>query len=150
MDTGADVVDYLFVQNAAKVSLKDGVLRMKGVSPDTLYFSDRPERIVGRVATAEFVEHWATGNDSFESDPPNAVLTVLHEPEPQDVVVVLRQPRLEGDDLVYDVEVLDGAKTASGEDSALFIDVIGRPLTPMSFAGVARRQRRRDYRRIYR
>ena len=67
--------------------------------------------------------------------------------EPQDVVVVLRNPRLDGADLVYDVDVLDGKKTASGKASALFIDVIGRPLTPLSVAGVARRSARRTVRR---
>ena len=35
--------------------MKDGVLTMKGVTADTLYFSDRPERITGRVTTQKFV-----------------------------------------------------------------------------------------------
>ncbi len=143
------LVDYLFVQNSKAVSLKDGVLTMKGVQSDTLYFSDRPDRIVGRMSTNEFADTWAKGHDSFKSDPPNAVLSVMEDPEPQDIVVVLRDPRLEGDNLVYDVEVLEENKSVSGETSALFIDVIGRPLTPVSFAGAARRSRRRAYRRRY-
>jgi hypothetical protein len=144
---GEMIVEYLFVQNAQKVSLKDDVLTMKGVTHDTLYFSDRPDRIVGRVTTKEFVDTWAKGHDSFKKDPPNAVLSVLHHPEPQDITVVLKNPRLEGDNLVYDVEVLDGGKAASGEQCALFIDLIGRPLTPLSYAGVARRTSRRVVRR---
>ena len=36
-------------------SLKDGVLTMKRVTADTVYFSDRPERITGRVTTQKFV-----------------------------------------------------------------------------------------------
>jgi hypothetical protein len=143
-------VEYLFVQNAQKVSLKDGVLTLKGITPNTLYFSDRPDRIVGRVTTKEFVGAWTQGHDSFQNDPPNAVLSVLHQPEPQDTTVVLKHPRLESDNLIYDVEVLDGGKAASGEQCSLFIDVIGRPLTPLSFAGVARRTRRRTVRRIVR
>jgi hypothetical protein len=67
-----------------------------------------------------------------------------------EVVVVLKRPRLAGGDLVYDVEVLDGAKTLDGGASTLFIDVIGRPLTPMSYAGVARRTSRRTARRVTR
>ncbi len=50
-DDDAKIVDYLFVQNAQAVSLKDGVLTLKGIGGDTLYFSDRPDRIVGRVTT---------------------------------------------------------------------------------------------------
>ncbi len=143
-------VEYLFVQNAQEVSLKDSVLTMKGIASDTLYFSDRPDRIVGRVTTQEFVDTWAQGHESFKKDPPNAVLSVHHGSEPQDIVVELRKPRLEGDDLVYDVEVLDGEKAASGGVSALFIDTIGRPATPMSYAGMARRTSRRTARRVSR
>ena len=145
-----EMVEFLFVQNAEGVSLKDGHLRLKGVAPDTLYFSDRPDRIVGRVTTKEYVDHWSVGGNSFADDPPNAVLSIQQEPEPKDIVVVLRSPRLDGADLVYEVEVLDGEKAATGEASALFIDVIGRPLTPLSVAGVRRRTRRRTRRRVER
>ena len=52
------------------------------------------------------------------------------------------------DDLLYDVEVLDGASEAGGLATSVFIDVIGRPLTPVSVAGVARRSSRRTVRRV--
>jgi hypothetical protein len=144
------MVDYLFVQHAEGVTIDNGFLRLKDVAIETLYFSDRPERIVGRVTTQEFVDHWSTGDDSFKEDPPNAVVSILHHPEPQDVVVVLSEPELEKNDLVYNVEILDGNSAASGEASALFIDVIGRPLTPLSFAGMSRRTSRRTARRVSR
>jgi len=57
-------------------------------------------------------------------------------------------PRLEGAALTYDVQVLEGNETAAGESSAVFIDVIGRPLTPLSVAGSRRRVRRRTRRRV--
>jgi hypothetical protein len=143
-------VEYLFVQSAPKVSLKDGVLTLKGVNSSTLFFSDRPDRIVGHVPTAKFVAHWGEGNDSFEADPPNAALSILGDKEPQQLVVELKSPRLEDGNLIYDVVVLDGDKTASGDECSLFIDVIGRPLTPLSFAGGARRVARRTTRRVIR
>ena len=135
--------EFLLVQNAESVILEDGQLRLVGVSPNTLYFSDRPDRIVGRLMTQEYVDYWGHGENSFESDPPNAVLSILDTPEPQDIVVVLREPRLEGEDLVYNVEVLDGNSIATGGPSSLFIDVVGMPLTPVSVAGVSRRVVRR-------
>jgi hypothetical protein len=150
MDENEKVVNYLFVQNALDVSLKGNVLTLKGVANDTLYFSDRPDRIVGRVTTEEFVNTWTQGHDSFKKDPPNAALSIMHGSETQDIVVVLHKPRLNGNDLVYDVEVLDGNKTVSGGAGALFIDEVGRPLTPMSYAGVARRTSRRTTRRVER
>jgi hypothetical protein len=141
-------VDYLFVQNAEAVSLSDGVLNLRGVNASTIFFSDRPERIVGHTPTDEFVAQWGYGgDDSFAADPPNAALSILNGVEPQDIVVTLSNPRLGDGDLRYDVVVLEGNAAATGEASSLFIDVIGRPLTPLSVAGVRRRTRRRMRRR---
>jgi hypothetical protein len=56
---------------------------------------------------------------------------------------VLKTPKLEGDRLTFDVDVLEGDLTGADGPAAVFIDIIGRPLTPMSGAGVARRSARR-------
>ena len=63
-----------------------------------------------------------------------------------DVVVELMDPHLHGSTLTYKVEILDGEMPAVGGPNSLFIDVIGRPLSPVSVAGVNRRDRRRDRR----
>ena len=143
----SDEVQYLFVHGAKAGSISDGVLRLGGVSPSTIYFSDRPERIAGHLTTEEFVANWGEGDDSFESNPPNATLSILTGPEPQEIVVVLTNPRLEDGDLIYNVDILEGAASATGGECSLFIDVIGRPLTPLSYAGAARRTTRRVVRR---
>ena len=143
----SEEVEFLLVQNADSVVLNDGQLRMKNIATTTLYFSDRPDRIVGRIATQKYVDHWSVGDNNFAADPPNAVVSVLNGGEPEDITVVLTQPRLEGVDLVYNVEVLDGTSSFVGGAAALFIDVVGRPLTPVSVAGVARRTTRRTVRR---
>jgi hypothetical protein len=147
-DTETDAgPQYLFVQNAEAVDLADGVLTLKNVSASTLYFSDRPVRIAGHTPTDEFIGQWGHGgDDSFAADPPNAALSILNGSEPEDIIVTLSNPRLEGRNLSYDVVVLEGSSSASGTVSALFIDEIGRPLTPISVAGVRRRERRRDRR----
>jgi hypothetical protein len=44
----------------------------------------------------------------------------------------------------YTVEILDGEMPASGGLNSLFIDAIGRPLSPVSVCGVRRRERRRN------
>ena len=137
------MADFLFVQNARGISYADGKLTLKGVNPAAVMFSDRPERIVGRVTTKDFVDNWASGDDSFKTDPPNAVLTADNGSAAEEVTLVLKSPRLEVDALVYDVDVLNGSDTLSGEWASLFIDLIGRPLTPLSYAGVARRTTRR-------
>ena len=90
------------------------------------------------------------GPNSFAEDPPNAVLsfTEADAQAPSDVVVVLRDPQLAQPDLGYSVEVLDGEMPAIAGPCTLFIDPLGRPLTPVSIAGVRRRGRRRERRRF--
>ena len=53
--------------------------------------------------------------------------------------MVLKNPKLEGDKLTFSVQTLEGDLNGGDGGAALFIDIIGRPFTPMSFAGVARR-----------
>jgi hypothetical protein len=52
-------------------------LTSNGVSPVTVMFSDRPERIAANMRAAEFVPFWSKGKDSFLSDPPNADISIL-------------------------------------------------------------------------
>ena len=57
--------------------------------------------------------------------------------------LMTHRPALSGDDLTYDARILEGTPPANGGACALFIDIIGMPATPMSYAGVARRAWRR-------
>jgi hypothetical protein len=99
------------------------VLTLRDVSPVTVFFSDRPKRIVGHVRNDLFFKKWTEGNNSFKNDPPNAVLSVLSDNmPPTETVVVLQNPRLDGKTLTYDVRALKGALPPSGVDGTLFID----------------------------
>lgn len=138
-------IEFLFVQGGDAVSLADGVLTIKGANKATLFFADRPDRVAGHMPTEEFVASWGKGENSFASNPPNADLSIFTDDGTQEIVVVLKEPRFEGDDLIYNVEVLDGDATATGGACSLFIDIIGMPLTPVSYAGVARRTTRRAF-----
>jgi hypothetical protein len=138
------IAQLLFVQNAAgvEVSAQGRTLTLKGLGPTTLFFSDRPVRIAGHYRTEEYLQFWKNGPDSFLKDPPNATLSVFEKDKDEltDVVVTLRNPRVSGNDITYDVTVISGAMPATGVGPAsLFIDIIGMPFTPLSFAGVARR-----------
>jgi len=137
--------DFLFVQTAKGMRFDQATdtLTLEGVSPVTVFFSDRPERIAGNMKTAAFVPFWSTGKNSFLSDPPNADISIVKGHSLQQTVAVLQNPVLQGDSLVYTIKVLQGDMPDSGDDVSLFIDVIGMPLTPLSYAGVARRTYRR-------
>jgi hypothetical protein len=137
--------NFLFVQTATGMAFDadQNRLTLNGVSPVTLFFSDRPERIAGNMTTERFVPFWSEGKDSFLSDPPNADVSIVEDGELRQTVVVLRDPVLEGEDLSYTVDSLEGDMPASGAEVSVFIDVIGMPLTPVSFAGARRRAYRR-------
>jgi hypothetical protein len=108
-------------------------------------FADRPVRAAGHLPTAALLEEWTTGD--FAKDAPNATASVLSKdgPSAHDVVIELRSPHLEGDQLTFDVRVLEGDLTGADGPAAVFVDIIGLPFTPLSFAGVARRTARRAY-----
>lgn len=144
-EEGPKEADFLFVQSAKAMTFDKAAnkLTLTGVSPATLFFSDRPERIAGNMKTTAFVPFWSKGKDSFLSDPPNADISILEDDKLQQIVVVLKDPVLSGDDLTYTVKVLEGEMPAKGADVSVFIDVIGMPRTPLSYAGVARRAYRR-------
>ena len=140
--------EFLFVQNAKDVTFDKGTMTLHGVNPVTVCFTDRPERIAGHMPTAKMIPMWSEGKDSFLHDPPNATLSLVGETngnKVSDVVMVLRNPRMSGSDLTYDVRVLEGTPPAQGSDCSLFIDIIGMPLTPYSYAGAARRAYRNGY-----
>jgi hypothetical protein len=149
--TAADAVilEEMFVQIARTVTSDQTTLTLQDVSPSTLYFSDRPERVVGHMTTAQFVEQWTEGPNSFFEDPPNAVLSYVDSGAdvPSDAVVVLRNPVASENSLTYSIEVLEGVVPAESGAVTLFIDPLGRPLSPVSLAGMNRRDRRRDRRR---
>ena len=137
--------DFLFVQTAKAMAFDadQNRLTLSDVGPVTLFFSDRPERIAGNMRTADFIPFWSEGTDSFLSDPPNADVSILEDGKLLQTVAVLRDPVLEGDDLHYTVQIVDGDMPVLGQDVSVFIDVIGMPRTPLSFAGVDRRAFRR-------
>jgi len=142
----SDEFEALFVQSAREMTSGDGAVTLHDLAPSTLMFSDRPERIVGHLTTKQFVEGWDHGENSFLEDPPNAVLSFLGgngEQAPEDVVMTLTNPRFEREQLTYDIDVLDGRLPATTGPCSLFIDPIGRPLSPVSVMGVRRRSRRR-------
>ena len=136
-----EVVPSLFVINSKGATLQNGKLILTGVAPNAIVFADRPVRSAGHDLTSRIVEDWGSGSDNFAKDPPNATVSAFQKDGNgvRDAVVVLKNPKLEGDNLAFDVDVLEGDIKGADGAAAVFIDIIGHPFTPMSFAGVARR-----------
>ncbi len=138
----AKVEPALIVMNAAGAILADTKLTLTGVAPSAIIFADRPQRAAGHARTVDLLEEWGSAADaSFAKDPPNATVSAFNKDGSvtRDAVVVLKNPSLEGDKLTFDVQVLEGDLKGADGPASVFIDIIGLPFTPLSFAGVARR-----------
>ena len=133
-----------FVQSAKSVEFDagSGILTLKDVSPVMIWFTDRPQHLAGHETVQEFVGTWDKGKDSFAVNPPNATLSIFRGDHVLDAVVVLSDPRLNGNDLAYHVDILEGQIPATAGISTLFIDSAVRR--------VARRTSRRTARRVER
>ena len=123
-------VELLFVQNATGVEYDKakGTLRLKNIARSTLFFTDRPVRMAGHYHTRdEFLPLWSEGPDSFAKNPPNATLSILEvgKADLQNAVINLKNPRMQGKDLLYDIAVIEGTVPQKAGDAVLFIDILG-------------------------
>ena len=122
------VVPSMIVLNAKGAKLGGGKLVLEGVSPNAIIFADRPVRSAGHALTAHLLEEWS-GSDSFAKMPPNATVSVLMKGKAAvvDAVVVLKSPKLEGDKLTFDVDVLEGDLAGGDGAASVFMDIINLP-----------------------
>lgn len=114
----------LIVVNARGAKLQGQTLTLEGVSPNAVFFTTRPARGVGHILTPDMVDIWKTG--SFAKDPPNATVSVFQKDGSgvSDIVAVLKAPKLDGDKLTFDVQVLEGSLANSDGPASVFIDTI--------------------------
>jgi hypothetical protein len=122
-------VQLMFVQSAESLKADDKTLRLVNVSPQTIYFSDRPQRVAGHLTMPAYLEEWtaAAGPNNFAKDPPNATLSVYEAGQRTNtlVVVTISQPVVEGKDIVYRYRLVEGKMPTAGGATSLFIDWIG-------------------------
>jgi hypothetical protein len=108
-----DKTEFLFVQSfeSGEIAPKDGADGMYTVTlqhglGQTLYFSDRPERIVGATPTQQFLD----GFDFSSNNPPNAALVIGSDDGETDIAVIeLTNPTYDeaSSTATYDVSVLE-------------------------------------------
>ena len=135
----ATVLPSLIVFNSRGATLQGGKLVLAGVTPNGIIFADRPARSAGHDLTAHIVGDWSKGSDNFTKDPPNATVSAFRKGGlgVKDAVVVLKNPKLEGDQLTFDVDVLEGDLQGADGAAAVFIDILGLRYPPAAFMGVA-------------
>ena len=75
------------------------------------------------IATVKYLKQWDRGGKgSFKTEPPNAGLTSLVDGKLHTASVELKEPRLKGTTLTYQVKVLEGQLPKAAGPSSLFID----------------------------
>jgi hypothetical protein len=127
----SEAPQFMFVQSAEdiKADPATSTFRLVKVNQQTLYFTDRPQRIAGHIKMDDYLKEWTAkaGKDNFAVDPPNATLSVYEPGKPENTLVVVKitNPVVEGADIVYTYKILNGTMPTSGGASTLFIDWIG-------------------------
>jgi ABC-type Fe3+-hydroxamate transport system substrate-binding protein len=128
-------VTFLFIQGAQSGSLSEvnattSTLELSDVSDKTIMFSDRPNRIVASIDTADFIGNWSTGANSFAADPPNVALVVDDDEveQRQDLAVIeLFNPVYDSEANTLKYDIIAENATSIGlpsefEQSTLVID----------------------------
>ena len=140
-----ETCDMLFVQDAKAMVFDGSRLTLKGANPNIIFFCDRPVRTAGHMTRDAFMKLVTEGKNSFADNPPNAAVSIVGaKGEVTEAVVTLsKRPSVRGNDMVFPIKVIEGKLPDTGETVIMFIDPIGRPMSPTSVAGAHRRHRRR-------
>ena len=118
---------FMFVLSAKEAQLKPGkdgntLLVIKKSDVDqTIEFSDRPYRIVKYKAGGQLLKDWKAGTNSFENDPPNAVLSAANL-QPQ--VVVMQEIHVDSDLLTIHLAGMNLHNSFTAEAIVITIDAI--------------------------
>jgi len=147
-----ETCDMLFVQDAKAMTFDGNRLTLKEANPNIIFFCDRPVRTAGHLTRDAFMKLVTEGENSFADNPPNAAVSIIDaKGEVTEVVVTLsKRPLVSANDMVFPIKVLEGELPNAGETVIMFIDPIGRPMSPTSVAGAHRRHRRRAVRHVVR
>ncbi|MEX0385887.1 hypothetical protein [Spiribacter onubensis] len=132
-----DRAEWLFVQSADGAEVVDGTTLAIPLEREIFAFTERPYRRHHYLNAHEFAALWSEGKDSFEADPPNAVMTwvvdgEVHEAEFELVDVATAN---HGRVIVYEVD--SEAGTSVPEEArhvSLFVDGFSEVFNAMAIA----------------
>ncbi len=128
----------------AESGTSDGsTLTLTGLDPAVVMFSDRPQRLVRKVAVEDFVSEWASYG--FDTVPPNAAVTWRGEDDlERSSVIELTDPNFDGEALSFSfdlspIEVSSAIPAASDEmlpesfeDVSVFVDNAASCSSPLT------------------
>jgi len=123
---GVPIKNYMFVINFDTGSFENGKLRLNGNgTSNVIFFTDRPDRESGHMSVKKFKSIWTKGINSFNSDPPNATLSVIFGGKDKNSTMIISNPEIIQNSIVFDVTKIEGEPPASFNTGGLFIDPTG-------------------------
>jgi len=108
---------YLFVLNANEGTFKKEELTLVGV-PSVIYFSARPKRVAGHISLQQFAEIW-----NRDKEPRQGNLSVLQMGAEEDIVLNLKEMKVKGGNISFEVESVSGDIPNAFKQAGLFIDM---------------------------
>ena len=119
--------EWLFVHTAQSAEMTSATTLVMPVTRDIFAFTDRPNRMHGYMNAHEFVSLWDEGEgDTFNADPPNAVLTWVDgdgEMKEAELLILSAEIVKHGREIAYEVKLEAGDTPADKLfGGSLFVD----------------------------
>ena len=115
--------EWLYVHTAIEANATNSTTLVIPFTEDIFAFTDRPNREHKYISAYEFVSYWSEdATNSFQFDPPNAVLTSVSDDGVAEVEVVIIGASTDGDNITYTIQNPKLTENANFEDVSLFVD----------------------------
>ena len=116
-------VEWLYVHTAIEANATNSTTLVIPFTEDIFAFTDRPNREHKYISAEEFVSYWSEdATNSFQFDPPNAVLTSVDDDGVAEVEVVIIDANTDGDNITYTIQSPKLTENATFQDVSLFLD----------------------------
>ena len=116
-------VEWLYVHTAIEANATNSTTLVIPFTEDIFAFTDRPNREHKYISAEEFVSYWSEdATNSFQFDPPNAVLTSVDDDGVAEVEVVIIGASTDGDNITYTIQSPKLTENATFQDVSLFVD----------------------------
>ena len=115
--------EWLYVHTAIEANATNSTTLVIPFTEDIFAFTDRPNREHKYISAEEFVSYWSEdATNSFQFDPPNAVLTSVDDDGVAEVEVVIIGASTDGDNITYTIQSPKLTENATFQDVSLFVD----------------------------
>jgi len=115
--------EWLFVHTAVSAKILNATTIVMPVTKKIFAFTDRPYRKQYYMTGQRYADLWThSGENSFQDDPPNAVLTWVDGEEMKDVEVVITHAVSDSNTITYTINDTSGVIAGDIVDASLFVD----------------------------